>query len=371
MTISEAVSPLTPSPSFYPATWTDAAAMGEGLPRVAIVMRTKNRPLLLHRALGSVLLQSYIDWHLYLVNDGGERDRLDELVGNYLPLFDRRLTVIHHPESKGMEAASNAAIRQAAADLVAIHDDDDAWHPDFLAEATAFLSSPGNAGFIAVTTGCTLIRERIERDEVLESDRTLWPHGRGIIDFEKLIIGNQFPPICMVFRHGVLEKIGAFNEGLRVLGDWEFNLRLSLLGDFGFIDRPLAYYHHRAAKTDFSYGNTVVDGLAMHELQNLRLRNGMLRTALAKNPETLGLLVPILRGAHQLDERLARIEAALERNRIPPPLRGMAMIFARLTIGPQFELAKLLCTIGLKSAGTALWNNAAATRQWLLDARNA
>ena len=39
---------------------------------VGIITRTKDRPVLLKRALESVVNQSYEDWHLVIVNDGGD-----------------------------------------------------------------------------------------------------------------------------------------------------------------------------------------------------------------------------------------------------------------------------------------------------------
>jgi hypothetical protein len=102
----------------------------------------------------------------------------------------------------------------------------------------------------------------------------------------------------------VVDSIGGFNGFLPVLGDWEFNVRLLLLGDIAFIDRPLANYHHRVAGTNSIYSNTVVDGTSVHEQQNILLRNSMLRSALAERPEMLGLLQPILHALADLDRRM-------------------------------------------------------------------
>ena len=47
---------------------------------VAVVMRTKDRPVLLPRALASVLSQTHQNWRLYLVNDGGDRQAFDAVL---------------------------------------------------------------------------------------------------------------------------------------------------------------------------------------------------------------------------------------------------------------------------------------------------
>jgi hypothetical protein len=112
----------------------------------------------------------------------------------------------------------------------------------------------------------------------------------------------------MVFRRDAVALIGPFNDELTALGDWEFNLRLSLLGDFGFIDRELAYYHHRVRGTDSEYSNTVVDGVKLHEEEDIRFRNAMMRGALATNPQMIGLIVPITRSLYDIEKKLETVE---------------------------------------------------------------
>ena len=67
---------------------------------VAIITRTKNRAVLLARALNSVLEQRYQNWHLYVVNDGGDVATVEKLLDTYRDLFGERLTVIHNPSGR-------------------------------------------------------------------------------------------------------------------------------------------------------------------------------------------------------------------------------------------------------------------------------
>jgi glycosyltransferase involved in cell wall biosynthesis len=308
-----------PRPALYPAAMVAATEPMPGMhSTVAIIMRTKNRTLLLHRALSSVLLQTHRDWRLYLVNDGGDAAALEAMLARYRPLLGDRLTLIHHAESQGMERASNAGLSRAAEELVVVHDDDDAWHPDFLATAARFLASQANRHFVAVATACTVVTERIEDGEVREVGREVWKREGAAIDFRRMLVENQFPPISLVFRRSAVAAIGGYNGELPVLGDWEFNIRLMLLGDIGYMPQPLAYYHHRVAGTNSAYSNTVVDADPLHKSQNIRLRNAVLRAALAGRPEALGLLQPVL---HALDEaeRTRPESSAPVCNWSPPP----------------------------------------------------
>lgn len=279
---------------------------------VAIIMRTKNRLLLLPRALGSVLLQKFSRWHLYLVNDGGKQDELEKLLSAYRPVFGDRLTVIHHEKSLGMEAASNAALAVGTEEFVIVHDDDDSWDVDFLLNTVLFMSSSENTRYLGVATDCFVINEVIEDDgSVRELDRHIWGREDGATDYARMLFTNTFAPICFLFRRSVVTEIGPFDADLPVLGDWDFNIRLMEKGDIGHICKPLANYHHRRTAGASIYGNSVTSGAKSHKLQNILLRNRLLRGFFEKQPESLGFLMALLQPLRETDEKTGRTEHAL------------------------------------------------------------
>jgi glycosyltransferase involved in cell wall biosynthesis len=107
-----------------------------------IVTPTKNRLPLLKRAIESVAAQAGSVWRLVVVNDGstdGTKEYLDELAAH-----DSRITVIHHEESRGVNAARNAAFKLLVGDeLVSFLDDDDYFVPNaFTIMTDAFHSVP-------------------------------------------------------------------------------------------------------------------------------------------------------------------------------------------------------------------------------------
>ncbi|GBR08085.1 glycosyltransferase family 2 protein [Acetobacter oeni] len=275
---------------------------------VAVIMRTKDRPLLLPRALGSVRLQSFPDWHLYLVNDGGDREALENQLALYRTVFGDQLTVIHHETSLGMEAASNAALAAGEEEFVVVHDDDDTWDVDFLRETVCFLNSPKNTHCPGVATDCVVINEEIEEGTVRETRRHIWKHDDGVVDYGKMLYHNPFAPICFLFRRSVLAQIGTFDAELPVLGDWDFNIRLIQEGDIGFIHQPLASYHLRQTDGTSIYSNSIIGSVSDHRLQNVLLRNRLLREMLDKQPELLGLLAALVRPVEDIREKIAEQE---------------------------------------------------------------
>ncbi|MBU2090763.1 MAG: glycosyltransferase family 2 protein, partial [Alphaproteobacteria bacterium] len=91
-------------------------------PVVAIITRTKDRPILLRRAIDSVLAQHYSDWVHVIVNDGGDPAPVDGLLAGYMDAYAGRLVRVDNPQSLGMEVASNRGIAASASRYLIIHD---------------------------------------------------------------------------------------------------------------------------------------------------------------------------------------------------------------------------------------------------------
>jgi glycosyltransferase involved in cell wall biosynthesis len=279
---------------------------------VSILMRTKNRPIMLPRALASVLGQRLRDWHLFVVNDGGDAATVEHLLGARAADFAGRVTLIHHAESLGMEAASNHALEAARGDYVVVHDDDDTWHPDFLERTVGFLAQPANAAYIGVVTSCDIVWERIVGERIVEDEREPFPSFGLNIELRRVLAGNSFPPISLLLRREAVLRVGAFNADMPVLGDWEFNLRALALGDFGFIRDSLACYHQRRDPSDPVYGNSVVAGTEDHQRYDVLLRNNVIRLALHDNPALIGVLQPVLHALREQTEAVKDLRKSLD-----------------------------------------------------------
>lgn len=231
---------------------------------VTIVMRTYERPVFLARALASVCGQTFSDWELIVVNNGGEPQRVNNLVRlAHLSHPGASIRAVHLADRVGMEEASNAALRDTSSDFFVIHDDDDSWNPRFLDVAVDVLQQRPNAS--AVVTGVVRVHETFKNGRV-------WPvkNEKFYLTQERLttagMIGNNtFPPIAALFRRSVIDKVGLFDSTLPVLGDWEFNLRALSVGEFVFHPERLANYHTRTPDSDVAAGNSITVGQNLHQ----------------------------------------------------------------------------------------------------------
>lgn len=225
---------------------------------VSVITRTRDRPILLQRACQSVLSQSHTDWRHIIVNDGGNRDVVEQVVRSFSPEYGQRVMLIHRETSSGMEAASNHGLRHAEGAFIAIHDDDDSWHPDFLQKTVSFLRAKDPSHPIqGVITHSQRIVEEIVGDEVRLRGSNPFNNWINTISVWRMLEENCFPPISFLFSDLALKRVGFFNESLPVLGDWEFNLRFLRYFDIGVIPEQLANYHHRTNAGGANYANTV------------------------------------------------------------------------------------------------------------------
>lgn len=266
--------------------------------RTAVIMRTKDRPLFLRRALQSVLAQTDPDWCLCIVNDGGDRAALDDTLLPYKDRLAGRLTVVHFEKSEGRGKGKhlNSGIEATDSDLIAIHDDDDTWEPAFLERAAAAMGSLN-----AVVTQSLLVKEQVRDGALLELSRELYePWQMYEISLFRLAESLTFPPIALLFRRRVLAETGPFDPDLGPLEDWEFSLRLFASHEVKFLEEPLAHYRQREAKETGADANSRVNSARVYAELDARIRNRLLRQDLASGRLGLGWLVNLAQGHGRL-----------------------------------------------------------------------
>lgn len=274
-------------------------------PRVTVAIRTKNRPLLLARALDSVRGQTMTDLELVVVNDAGELAPVERLMKERLEGAPFTVRLIDNPVSAGREAAMNLGFQGSSADYLVLHDDDDAWAPEFLERTVAYLDSHPDDG--AVATRTAVVFERLEGERVVEESREILASDRSHVLLSDIAHANFVPPISLLFRRDVYEEIGPFDGRLPVLADWEFTLRLLALKPIGFLDgEPLAFWHQRKAATG-DHGNSVFVAADDHSQYASLIRDEKLRESAGQHGQ-LGMLLYLTEEFRRLEESLLRAE---------------------------------------------------------------
>lgn len=283
--------------------------------RVAVVVRTKNRPVLLRRALEDIFGQSFEDVAVVVVNDGGDPVPVNALARTWDHLPAGKLTILHHEASKGMEAASNAGIRATASEFISIHDDDDRWHTDFLKKTVGFLDEAPQAQGVAVRTD--IVYEEIRGGVIEQTGSQGFEHELRAITLSDMLRSNRVVPISFLYRRSVLERIGSYNEALDAVGDWEFNLRFLSAFPIELLDgEPLAFWCQRPSQRG-DMGNSVIAGADDHQKFDRYVRDVYLREEAGKTGYGTLLYLAQMHGQqegaiHELRELAERINSSVD-----------------------------------------------------------
>lgn len=247
---------------------------------VSIVMRTKDRPVFVRRALRSIGSQTYADWELIIVDDGGAPGVVDAVLAECDPAIRERTRVVSHPTSLGRWPAANAGVRAARGDLLILHDDDDSWAPSFLAEATTYLDRRPDR--IGVVSRIEIIWEERRGETFTELRREPFlPDSVAplLMDQQRF---NQFVPIAFLYRRTLHETLGLYDESLPVVGDWVFNTRVLELTALEYLDGgPLVYWHQRPSAGGVD-GNSVIAASDDHRRVDALLRDEEFRRVVAR-----------------------------------------------------------------------------------------
>jgi glycosyltransferase involved in cell wall biosynthesis len=204
---------------------------------ISVVVPTLDRAELLHAALRSLAAQTYADFEVIVVNDGGRSvTRVVNPWQSYFPV-----TLIELPRWRGVSHARNIGIEHTRGEYIAFLDDDDLFLPGHLAAATAALDA-GDVDFVyfgAVVSG--------RRVTALPPDWHTMHRKAYQFDERFLLVANYLHTGSVVVRN-YRDSPVRFDESLSHCEDWDMwlSLRFRLGYRVGFVDEISTIYHQVA-----------------------------------------------------------------------------------------------------------------------------
>lgn len=189
---------------------------------VSIITPVYNREEFLAVMIESVLVQTYANWELILVDDGST-DKSWEIIQAYAAA-DTRIKVLKRPEKrlKGANAARNYGFEKSLGTFINWFDSDDKMHPEFIERKVKEFISNAEVNIVFSKTIQTDFQERKVYDERLSPSKNL---------FKDYILRNVswYLPDGM-FRRTYLEGRLLFDENLLAGQDRDFYIRLLCSG---------------------------------------------------------------------------------------------------------------------------------------------
>ena len=186
-------------------------------PLVSVVIPTRDRAMLLRRALLSVVGQAYQDLEVIVVDDASDDGTADVVAS----LDEPRIRYYRHDVRRYASAARNTGIEKARGDYIAFLDDDDEWLPTKLSKQVRLIEeSPPEVGLVY----CWMDHFDGQGRLVSQTHPTL----RGRV-FDQVLDRQRLGgcPTLLV-RRAVFERVGGFDEELPRGNDGDFVRRVCL-----------------------------------------------------------------------------------------------------------------------------------------------
>lgn len=194
-------------------------------PYFSIVMPAYGVEKYIEQAIQSILMQTYDNWEIIVVNDCS-KDRSAQ-IAKQTAEKDSRIRVVNHDVNKGLSAARNTGIREAAGEYIWFMDPDDYVDSDLLEKVKQSLEhNPAEVVLFGLN------EEYYGRNGKLEYTHTTCPEERlyqNQQDLRKAVIGLEQETLYgyawnKIYNLEYLKEHGFEYKDVKLIEDIEFNI---------------------------------------------------------------------------------------------------------------------------------------------------
>lgn len=203
--------------------------------KVSVVIPVYNRTTELRRAIESVMLQSYKNYELIIVDDHSTVAILPTVTSAVSAHAQPAQYRVLKTDGKGVSAARNTGIRAAQGDLIAFLDSDDEWLPTKLEKQVEYLNT--HLQLSIVHTNEIWLRNQQPAKQSAKHQKN---GGDIFISCTKLCV---VAPSTVMLRKSLLDRVGLFDESFVVCEDFDLWLRITSVEAVGFLQEALTIKH--------------------------------------------------------------------------------------------------------------------------------
>jgi glycosyltransferase involved in cell wall biosynthesis len=203
-------------------------------PPISVVMPAYNHADFIEESILSVLNQEFSDLELLVGDDGSS----DDTVARARKIKDHRVQVFQNPVNRGAALSLSELIGRARGKYVAIINSDDAWLPGKLEKQFQFLENNpeigacfGRARFFD-RSGKDIPKAHLPFGSVFDAEN----RSRGAWLRHFFLRGNCICHPTILIRRDLYKKLGAYDNRLRQLPDFEMWIRLVKISTFHIFD---------------------------------------------------------------------------------------------------------------------------------------
>lgn len=213
--------------------------------KFSVVIPLYNGAKFIEATLNTVLVQTYKDYEIVLVNDQSF-DNTAEIVKKYISEHSQTNFVYLEQENRGLGGARNTAIRHASGKVIAILDQDDNWYPNKLERIAGIYNYRPETGIIC-------------HSQVVRKNGKIIGIFRPVaytkdMYRELLFYNNRLSTSAVTFKKEIIDDVGYFTEDkndFHFVEDYDLWIRMAKKGyRFYFSNEILGEYNRHS--TNFS-----------------------------------------------------------------------------------------------------------------------
>ncbi len=196
------------------------------IPIVSVVIPTSNRAAFLREAIASVLVQTFSDFELIVVDDGST----DDTPTLFDTVHDGRVRFLRQDNS-GVASARNRGAALARGTYLAFLDSDDLWEPRKLEVQLAFHREMSRS-VLSQTEEMWVRRGRRVNPRQKHTKRSGWI-------FEHCLPLCIVSPSAVMMEREIFDELGGFDERFPACEDYDLWLRAALRYEIHTLPEPL------------------------------------------------------------------------------------------------------------------------------------
>jgi glycosyltransferase involved in cell wall biosynthesis len=192
-------------------------------PAVSVVIPAYNAARFLREAIDTAMAQTFTDYEIIVIDDGSTdaTESIARSFGDKVRYFRQ--------QNRGASAARNEGIRKATGKYIAFLDSDDLWAPEKLAVQVRILDQDEETSLVYSDWALTQ-----DNGPGRRSFLEIVPGASGRV-FDDLIQRGFVLTSTVLVRHSCLDEVGAFDEALPVVEDYDLWLRIAHRWKFALI----------------------------------------------------------------------------------------------------------------------------------------
>ena len=262
--------------------------------KFSVIIPLYNKAPYVAKAIGSVLVQTFVDFELVIMDDGSKDDsftlaqKVIEGHGN---------CHLYRQQNAGVSVARNNAVALSQGEYLCFLDADDWWETSFLEEMSKLINEFPDAGIYG--TNYTIVNETKHKTRVADVGVDAG-FDKGYINYCQVYAKTLAMPlwtgaVCMPRK--VFDEKEGFPQGVKLGEDFMLWIRVALKYKVAFLNKPLSYYNQDVEAVNRGVGR--LHDPESHMLWNLDFLSEYEKTnpdykQLIDNLRTYGLLPYLL-----------------------------------------------------------------------------